>query len=145
MPIRTSYEQGTPNWTALRTPDREAAQAFYGHLFGWRFDELPGGRPGAVAVKGDGVVAAVTAGSEARWDTYFAVDDVEAVAKAVPEAGGVVRSGPVDVGDAGRAAVIADPTGTAVGLWQAGRHAGATVVGERGTASWHELLTTDAD
>ena len=50
---------------------------------------------------------------------------------------------PFDVMDAGRMAFVADPTGAAVGLWQASGHIGATLVNEPNTLTWNELTTDD--
>jgi uncharacterized protein len=38
-----------------------------------------------------------------------------------------------------------DPTGAVVGLWQAGRHIGATLVNEPGALFWNELHTDSPD
>lgn len=43
--------------------------------------------------------------------------------------------------EAGRMAVVIDPTGAAVGLWQAKAHIGATRVNESGAVIWNELMT----
>jgi predicted enzyme related to lactoylglutathione lyase len=75
------------------------------------------------------------------WNTYIAVDDVDAAVDKVGSAGGQVLMPPVDIGEAGRMAFVADPTGPAVGLWQANRHIGATLVGEPGAPIWNELIT----
>jgi predicted enzyme related to lactoylglutathione lyase len=40
---------------------------------------------------------------------------------------------------------VADPTGAFVGLWQARRHIGATLVNEPGALFWNELLTDKPD
>jgi predicted enzyme related to lactoylglutathione lyase len=50
-----------------------------------------------------------------------------------------------DVLDVGRMAVIRDPTGAVVALWEPRRHIGAGVVGEPGTPCWNELVTVDPD
>src|ERR1700721_32025 len=71
-------------------------------------------------------------GRPPMWNTYIAVDDVDATVDKVGPAGGQVLMAPVDIGEAGRMAFVADPTGPAVGLWQANRHIGATLVGEPG-------------
>ena len=42
-------------------------------------------------------------------------------------------------------AVIADPQGASLCLWQAGRHIGATIRGENNTLCWNELMTTDIE
>ena len=35
MPVRTSYNQGTPNWVDLQASDQDAAKAFHSGLSGW--------------------------------------------------------------------------------------------------------------
>jgi len=49
------------------------------------------------------------------------------------------------MGDAGRMTFVADPTGAVVGLWQANRHIGATLVNETGAVIWNELTTDKPD
>jgi predicted enzyme related to lactoylglutathione lyase len=151
MPQRTSYTEGTPNWAELLTTDPDAAKAFYGQLFGWRYDDMPipQGPVYSMAVKDDGVVAAiapqppdmVAQGIPPTWNTYLAVDDVDAVAARVEPAGGKLLMQPSDVMDAGRMAFMMDPTGAVVGLWQARAHVGATRVNEPGAVIWNELMT----
>lgn len=73
------------------------------------------------------------------------MDDVDAVVDKVVPGGGQVMMPAFDIGDAGRMSFITDPTGAAVGLWQANRHIGATLVNETGTLIWNELLTDKPD
>jgi predicted enzyme related to lactoylglutathione lyase len=49
----------------------------------------------------------------------------------------------MDVMDLGRMAVLADPTGAVVGLWQSGLHTGVDVANEPGALIWNELMTRD--
>ncbi|MET9324984.1 VOC family protein [Streptomyces sp. NPDC003038] len=42
-------------------------------------------------------------------------------------------------------AVITDPTGAAVGLWEPGTFGGAGIVNEHGALVWNELSTDDTD
>src|SRR5207342_2021048 len=79
------------------------------------------------------------------WNTYLAVDDVDATTALVADAGGQVAMEPFDIGDSGRMSLVADPSGAFVGLWQAARHLGADVVNEPGTVTWNELVTTGQD
>jgi predicted enzyme related to lactoylglutathione lyase len=53
------------------------------------------------------------------------------------------RSGPVLLVDLGRMAVVQDPTGAALAVWEARRHTGLGVVDEPGAFCWAELLTRD--
>src|SRR5271167_3031060 len=121
MAKRNSYVQGTPNWVDLQTPDQDAAKSFYGELFGWHYDDqpMPQGPVYSMAVKDGGVVAAIApqppamiaAGAPPMWNTYIAVDDVDAATKRAEAAGGSVLMQPFDVMDAGRMSFVADPTG----------------------------------
>jgi uncharacterized protein len=156
MPVRTSYEQGTPNWVDLQTTDQPAAKAFYSGLFGWTYDDQPmsddagdavysmaelGGQPVAAIAPQPPELAA--AGAPPMWNTYLAVDSVDDATAKVGPAGGQVAMEPFDVMDAGRMSFVLDPDGVPVALWQANEHIGATLVNEPGTLTWNELVTTD--
>ena len=156
MPQRSSYTQGTPNWVDLQTTDADAAKAFYSTLFGWTYDDMPmdaGGTYSIAKLDGDLVAAIASQSAELRaagappaWNTYIAVDDVDAATAKVAGAGGQVAMEPFDVeGGAGRMSFVLDPTGAAVGLWQAGTHIGATRVNEPGALTWNELTSSDLD
>jgi uncharacterized protein len=84
-------------------------------------------------------------GPTARWNTYVAVDDVEATVAAVPNAGGVVLAAPEDAGPAGRSAACIDPFGAQFRLWQAGRRLGAQLTNAAGTWNFSDLHTPDRD
>lgn len=84
-------------------------------------------------------------GAPPAWNTYVTVDDVEATAEAVKEAGGKVMSEPFDVFDAGRMAVFADPAGAVFMVWKPNLMIGAELVGEPGTMVWNELVTNDIE
>ncbi len=153
MPTRTSYENGVPNWVDLASTDPEAAKAFYGGLFGWAFDERPtdqdqpyimatiDGRPVAGMMQMPPDMQA--SGVPSMWTTYVAVDDIDATLEKVAGTGGQVMMPPMQVMEAGRMALIVDPTGGVVGLWQAQEHVGAGVVNEHGAVTWNELQTPD--
>jgi hypothetical protein len=155
MPTRTEYPQGAPNWVDLQTTDQSAAKQFYSSLLGWSYDDNP--MPGSDAVysmatlNGETVAAIAPMGPGApegappMWNTYIAVDDVDAAVDKVSGAGGQALMPAFDIGDAGRMSFVADPTGAVVGLWQANRHIGATLVGETGAVIWNELNTDRPD
>jgi len=149
----SSFEQGTPNWADLETSDDGAATAFYTALFGWQDDPMPM-EHGAIyhMVKLDGdYVGAISKqdpqqagqGIPPHWNVYLATNEIDAAAGRVAGAGGSVIAPPFDVYDAGRMAVIADPTGAVVCLWQAKTHSGFGRVREPGSVTWSELITTD--
>jgi predicted enzyme related to lactoylglutathione lyase len=146
-----TYANGIPSWVDLSSPDPDASAAFYGGLFGWTTTE-----PGPVEdtggyrmfLKGDKVVAGLgpnQEGAPPSWTTYLAVDDADKTAELVKGNGGMVFVEPMDVMDAGRMAIFADPTGAVFGVWQAGEHTGAEVKGEAGSLIWSELWTRDVE
>jgi len=146
-------KQGVPSWIELMTTDDAAAVSFYGALFGWEDDpqEIPGGGVYHMAkLEGDQIAGLgkqndeeVQRGIPPHWSVYLAVDDAEATAAKVSGAGGQVIVPVMDVMGLGRMAVIADPTGGMVGLWQAQLHKGFDRAHEPNTISWCELITDD--
>jgi hypothetical protein len=80
----------------------------------------------------------------AMWNTYIWVDDADATAAKVRDAGGKVLMEPFDVMDSGRLAVFADPEGAAICVWQANQHKGARIVNEPGALNFNGLNTRDA-
>jgi predicted enzyme related to lactoylglutathione lyase len=133
--------------------DPQAAMSFYGELFGWEFEnQMPDDAPGGYWIgRLHGLdVAAVAGPSEPgspppSWNTYTAVDDADAAAERVQQAGGRVISEPSDVPDNGRMAVLADPEGAAFSVWEAGKFIGAQLVNEPGTWNFSDLNTHKPD
>ncbi|WP_203669020.1 VOC family protein [Cellulomonas pakistanensis] len=150
MTVRdTPWPDGTPCWAELAVPDLELGRQFYGALLGWEFEVGPeetgfssealvGGRR-AAALNGyrpdpDAPVA---------WLPHLATADVAAAADRATAAGATVLAGPMDVMAFGAMAVLADPTGAPVALWQAGTSIGAQVVDEPGAIAWAEHMSAD--
>ncbi len=148
--LTTRYTNGTPNWADLGTTDVEAASAFYGTLFGWAFQSAgPDAGGYGMFTLGEQVVAAVgpvsEEGAAPTWTVYFHADDADATTKAVEQAGGIVRFGPMDVFTAGRMAGYTDPTGARFAVWQPGERRGLDAVTDVNTLCWTELNTHDPD
>ena len=153
MGERTRYEPGTFSWVDLSTTDPDAAKAFYGGLFGWEAHDMPAGAAGTytmLRLDGDDV-AALSAQSEQErslglpphWNSYVTVEDVDASAARAQALGATVLAGPFDVLRAGRMAVVRDPTGAVLSLWQPGEHIGARRVNDLGCLCWNDLMTDD--
>ena len=147
------YIAGVPCWIDTTPPDPEASVAFYNGLFGWDFEDVaPEGAPGPyfVARIGGKDVAAVRPqqpgqSRPATWNTYVWVEDAEATAARVSEAGGSVVVPPRDTGDAGVMAVFADREGAMFCVWQPKAHRGAAVVNEHGSLNFNNLATRDLE
>ena len=155
MGIRESYARGIFNWVDLMTTDKEAAEAFYGKLFGWEFDQrpMPNGESYAIAQKNGRDVTAIftqpedqkAQGIPPHWQSYINAPDLEETVATWEAEGGTVFMPPFDVMEAGRMAVVQDPTGAVVNLWQAKENIGAGVVNEVNTFCWAELQTWDTE
>jgi predicted enzyme related to lactoylglutathione lyase len=83
------------------------------------------------------------AGMPSVWNSYIAVDDADSLMGRVRELGGTVVAEPFDVFTSGRMAVIQDPTGAFVSMWQARDHIGSGLVNTPGAITWNELATRD--
>jgi predicted enzyme related to lactoylglutathione lyase len=152
MSERTSYAPGTPSWVEYGSPDLDASIEFYGAVFGWDVPESENAEQTGgyrLAMKGDkpasGMMPLMQEGQPPSWTTYVSVDDAEATAAAVKQAGGTVIAEPMEVMDLGTMAIFADPSGAVFGVWQPNTFIGAGVVNEPGALSWNELNTRDLD
>ena len=141
------WADGTPCWAELAVPDLDLGRQFYGALLGWDWEVGPeetgfysqgllGGRRVA-ALNGyrpdpDAPVA---------WLTFLATSDAAATADRAVAAGAQVPAPVMDVMGYGRMAVLVDPVGAPVALWQAGTSVGAQVVDEPGAMTWNEHLS----
>ena len=111
-------EPGGLTWEDLRSPDPEAARAFYRAVFGLRTDELPaaGADYATFSVADEEIVLGGMGGMEgadgtpAHWIIYFGVPDAAAAAAAAERAGGAVVV-PHFESPYGRMAGITDPAG----------------------------------
>jgi predicted enzyme related to lactoylglutathione lyase len=152
MPERDGFAPGTPSWVDLTTPDLDAAAGFYGELFGWEteatgpVEETGGYRfflSGGKRVAGVGPI--MGEGQPPVWATYFATDDVDALAERVAEFGGTSFFEPMDVMNAGRMGVFGHPAAGTFGAWQAGDHKGAELVNEPVSLAWNTLITPEPE
>lgn len=115
-------------WNELMTPDVEAAGAFYGKLFGWttKTMDMGGGRVYHTFKMGEKSIGGMMAiegpqmkGVPPAWLAYIAVDSVDETTSQAEKLGAKVDVPPTDIANnIGRFAVITDPTGATVGLFQ---------------------------
>jgi predicted enzyme related to lactoylglutathione lyase len=149
MPEMTEYPPGTPCWVDLATDDIAASGTFYSTLFGWDVDPIDDPNAGGytMLVKDGKQVAALGPKQDpsqpTAWTIYVSTDDADKTAEVVQSAGGTVIVAPFDVMGAGKMAILADPAGGVVALWQGATMPGAGVVDEPGSFSWAELNSRD--
>ncbi len=153
------YAPGQFSWVDLMSLDRERSSAFYGALFGWEVDhgqDDHGGRYsmfrlGELELAGMGEMddAMRASGVPPSWSSYVTVEDLDAATDRARTLGAQILVPPLDLtagGEAvGRMAILADPEGAAISLWQAGRHVGAGMTNEPGGFGWNELCSRDVD
>ncbi|PYT94283.1 MAG: VOC family protein [Acidobacteria bacterium] len=153
MPNIEKHAPGDFCWIELATTDQAAATAFYSKIFGWTFNDYPIG-PGQVytvfQLDGRDTAAAcalrpdqAARGVPPHWNLYVAVESADATAARAEHLGARVLASPFDVFDAGRMAVIQDPTGAAISIWQAIHHLGTGISASHGTLCWADLSTPD--
>ena len=148
-----NHPPGSFCWIELATTDQNAAKNFYGSLFGWVPNDMPMGPDGVYTIfrlNGRDAAAGYTLRADQRsqnvpphWMLYIAVDNVDASAAKIPQLGGKVILAPFDVFDAGRMAVIQDPTGAYFCIWQPNKNTGTGIGHVHGTLCWADLSTSD--
>ena len=155
MPDVTSHAPGAFSWPELGTTDQHASAAFYAALFGWTINDQPMG-PGETytmsEMRGRPVAAAYTlraeekqSGAPPHWNNYVTVASADDAAAKAKELGATLIEEPFDVMGAGRMALLADPAGATLCVWEARDAIGAGRVNEPGALTWNELHTTDLD
>ncbi len=75
------------------------------------------------------------------WSSNLSVGDLDRATARARELGAEVRADPFDLPGAGRTAVLQDPAGAVVSLWQAGGHTGAGLVNEVGAWNWNDVVS----
>jgi predicted enzyme related to lactoylglutathione lyase len=150
-----SYAPGTFSWVDLQTTDLAAAKKFYSDLFGWKGEDQPMPQGGAytMARVGGKDVAGMSGlmpeqqkmGVPPHWNCYVTVTNVDDAVKKATSLGGKAVMPAMDVMDAGRMAVLEDPSGAMFCLWQSNKHMGAGKVQEHGSMAWCELETRNID
>ena len=119
---------GAVSWTELLTNDVEAAKAFYGTLFGWRFQAIPMGDDGDYFViqTGDRQIGGImripeqAKNAAPHWGSYVTVDDLDAAIATATAQGGALLQGPNQVPECGRYALLRDPQGATIHVFEYG-------------------------
>jgi uncharacterized protein len=147
------HPAGSFCWIELHTSDHDAAKNFYSSLFGWQANDMPMGPNDLYTIwrlEGRDAAAGCTLRPEEKnhgvpphWELYIAVDNVDATVSKAQQLGANILVPPFDVFDAGRMAVVQDPTGAVFCPWQANKNAGIGIHSVHGTLCWADLSTPD--
>ena len=78
-----------------------------------------------------------------HWNLYVTVSNADQAAEKAKSLGATVLDAPFDVMQQGRMAIIRDPTGAVLQLWEPRAHIGVKIRNEPGTLTWSELTTRD--
>lgn len=109
-------------WNELTAADQDAALAFYAGLFGWRHEgAMPMGPLGDYKFVHAGPLCIGATMNEVPngrrgWQTYFAVDDIDAAVERIGTAGGTRVQGPDEIPGGHYAVVAEDDAGVRFGL-----------------------------
>ncbi|MBV8227737.1 MAG: VOC family protein [Verrucomicrobia bacterium] len=153
MPQVDEFRIGTFCWAELGTTDQQVAKTFYGDLFGWTASDFPIGPDQFYTmfqIDQREVGAAYTLRPDQRergvpphWTLYVAVQDADATTSKAESLGAQILAKPFDVFDAGRMAVLQDPTGAVFSIWQTKSSIGIRLTEVPGTLCWADLATSD--
>jgi predicted enzyme related to lactoylglutathione lyase len=108
----------------LTTKDVGVAKEFYGSLFDWRLEDMPMGDGTYTSINtgvdpGGGMMAPPMPEVPTAWMAYVEVEDVAQTVERVKQLGGTVNLDKTPIPEMGFFAVIADPTGGVIGVWEA--------------------------
>ncbi|MEP6491100.1 MAG: VOC family protein [bacterium] len=139
-------------WHELNTSNPVGALAFYPPITSWTSQPMEESADYTLWVNDGaplGGVTPLTAALKTRgvpphWLSYVSVYDVDESVRHVKELGGAVLMGPMEIPNVGAWAVIADPHGATIGMFEpAGPPPEQSAQPRRGEFSWHELMTAD--
>ena len=149
----TSYPHGTFCWADLSTHGGNAAVDFYSQLMGWQTETQDSGfgtsytmfRQDGHAIAGLAWLTREMSEIPSSWNNYVSVDDVDALMPTVTEGGGQIIQPPFDVPDGARIALILDPAGAALCLFQQRGNIGAGLINTPGALCWNQLYTREPE
>lgn len=137
------------SWADLVTPDLDGALSFYGELMGWT--SMSDGETPYYMLLSDGapVAGAMPLSPDMGdmppvWSIYVAVEDAAETLARARELGGQVAQEPVDIPDTAKFAVLVDPAGAALCLFE-GDNDGFKVMDEPGAPCWFDCHSRNAD
>lgn len=113
-------EPGALTWNDASVKDLDEAQAFYGSVFGFSFEEMEGAGGYVTFARGGdplGGLGAHAEGLPTGWTACFAVASADSAVERTTDAGGAVLM-PATDSPYGRFAVLADPWGASFSVME---------------------------
>jgi predicted enzyme related to lactoylglutathione lyase len=107
--------------------DRARAQKFYGEVFGWTFEDIPGADYTNVQTSANGIESGIGGVAQATGTAapapngvvpYILAPDMDATIAAIEAAGGEIVIPRTDVMGMAEFAHFRDPDGNLIGLWR---------------------------
>jgi predicted enzyme related to lactoylglutathione lyase len=157
IPAPVAVKTGDFVWHELRTTDAKAATDFYTHVVEWKTIASgdPSGIPYTLLSVGDLSTAGLmqltpemqAGGMKPAWVGFIGVDNVDANAKRVEQAGGKLHCEPMDIPGIGRFASAEDPQGATFLLFKGSLEYAPSrpTMGTPGTIGWNELSANDGE
>lgn len=113
-------------WNELATSNVQAAKDFYGKVFGWKFTEHQMEDMTYTMIKRDdkefGGIWSIPKDKEKQipphWMAYILVENLDESLEKANKHGASIMKPAANAGDFGRFAIITDPTGAHIALWQ---------------------------
>lgn len=140
-------------WFELTTHDLVRAKVFYHQLFGWESVDLPNSPDSSYSMQllSSKTVAGITEatpsqrqhGLPTHWMSHIYTDDIEESQKLVHKLGGKVLQPAKQVVENGWKAIIQDPQGGIVALWEPKAMGGVQIEEVAGSVDWCELASNN--
>jgi uncharacterized protein len=133
-------------WHEQVSSDPRRAQDFYKQLFGWETEVFkPGELDYAMIASGGenhgGFAKAMEGAPPPHWLSHVRVEQLDETIETAKSAGGRLAAGPFEMSEVGRMAIITDPQGAHVSIYEPEGEGPPS----EGVFVWDELGTTDAD
>lgn len=137
-------------WLELTATEQTEAIAFYSGVFGWTTREAPGHPHHSIFVLDGRPVASIhvlpplqrVVGVHPRWLPHVVISGMDELILRAHTLGGEIE-GPFEALDGGKNAVLVDPSGAEIGLWEPMPSSTPAINSELGAASWYELHAKD--
>lgn len=133
-------------WHEHVSPDPKQAERFYTELFGWGTEVFQPGEADytMIAARGQmhgGYATALEGAPPPHWLSHVRVENLEETIEKAQAAGGKLAAGPFDMSEVGRIAILGDPGGAFISIYEPEGDAPAS----EGVFVWDELTTADVD